>query len=108
MSSRVHGRRSNMLRRGNATIVVLVRGDAEMTSWPLVVPASPDLRVVDEVAQLQLAARRLGCSIRLQDPSRELSQLLDLVGLRVEVGGEPEGGEEVGVEEVVMPDDSVG
>ena len=107
MSSRVHGRPTNMLRRGNATIVVLVRG-APVAGWPLVVPAPPDLRVVDELARLQLAARPLGRSIRLQDPSPELSQLLDLVGLRVEVGGEPEGGEEVGVEEVVMPDDSVG
>ena len=97
-----------MLRRDAAAIVVLVRGDAEVASWPLVVPASPDLRVVDELARLQLAARHLGCSVRLQDPSPELSQLLHLVGLRVEMGGEAEGGEEVGVEEVVVPDDPVG
>jgi hypothetical protein len=97
-----------MLRRGTAATVVLVRDAVQVASWPLVAPASPDLRVVDELARLQLAARRLGCSIRLQDPIPGLSQLLDLVGLRVEVGGEPEGGKEVGVEEVVMPDDSVG
>jgi hypothetical protein len=73
--------------------------------------------VVDELARLQLAARRIGCSIRLRDPSRELREVLDLAGLTevlpsaggsaVEMGGEPEDCEEVGVEEGVEPEDPV-
>jgi hypothetical protein len=43
--------------------------------------AHPDIGVVEALARLQLAARRLGCSIRLRDPSRELCDLLDLAGL---------------------------
>ena len=96
-----------MLRRHTHAIVVLARGGTEVASWPLLLDGGPDLEVVDELARLQLAARRLGCSIRLRDLGEELSQLLDLVGLRVEVAGEAECGEEVGVEEVVMPDDPV-
>ena len=66
---------------------------------------------------MQLAARRLGWSIRLRGAPGELWELLDLTGLAqvvrpagvlvVEVGGEAEDGEEAGVDEVVMPDDPV-
>ncbi len=105
--------------------MVLVCGRTEVASWPLTGHGRPDLSAVDALARLQLAARRLGCSIRLRDACAELTELLDLVGLLdlaglsgrpeaggpevggLEVGGEPEGGEELGVEEVVMPDDPV-
>lgn len=98
-------------------MVVLVSRDAEVASWS--VPTSgPDLATVDGLARLQLAARRLGCSICLQAPPPELEELLELSGLaemvpRVErnsreLGREPEGGEETGVEEVVQTDDPVG
>ncbi len=97
-----------MLRPGITAIVVLVRGNAAVAAWPLPAPSRPDLSSVDELARLQVAALRLGCSIRLRDPSPELSQLLDLVGVRIEVCGQAESGEELGVEEVVMPDDPVG
>jgi hypothetical protein len=72
----------------------------------VVVRGCPDLGVVDGLARLQLVARRLGCSIRLRG-SVELAELLDLVGLDLglEVVGEAEGGEEVGVEEAVEPGD---
>lgn len=68
---------------------------------------SPDLGTVDSLARAQLAARRLGCMLRLEEPSPELTALLDLVGLRGKVGGEVEGGEQVGVEEGVELDDPV-
>ena len=87
--------------------VVLLRDGAEVASWPLPSGRRPDVSLVDELARLQLAARRLGCSIRLRHASVELSELLDLVGLGVEVGGQAEGGEQPGVEEVVVPDDPV-
>ncbi len=96
-------------------MVVLVLGDSEVASWPLA--RWPDLAVVDELARWQLAARRVGCSIRLRDACIELLELLDLLGLgdvvggtaglRREVGGQAEGGEQLGVEEVVMPHDPI-
>jgi hypothetical protein len=94
-----------------------MRGDAELASWPLAEGGRPDLSVVDELARLQLAARRLGCSIRLRNACGHLWDLLDLAGLAhvvtrigglvVEVAGEPEGAEELGVEEGVEPGDPV-
>jgi anti-anti-sigma regulatory factor len=36
---------------------------------------------VDTLARLQVAARRLGCSIRVRGARPELSELLDLAGL---------------------------
>jgi uncharacterized protein DUF899 len=62
-------------------MVVLVRGDIELASWPLTNRDRPGLAVVDELARLQLAARRRGCSIRLRDACVELLELLDLLGL---------------------------
>lgn len=98
-------------------MVVLVCGDAEVASWPLAGWDCADLAVVDELARLQLAAQRLGYSIQLRDAGAELLELLDCLGLceivtgaaglRPEAGWESEGGEQVGVEEVVMPDDPV-
>ncbi len=105
--------------------MVLVRGDVELASWPLPGRDRPDLAVVDTLARLQLAARRRGCSIRLRDACVELLELLDLLGLGEIVapregdggyraaglsrkaGGEAEGSEQVGVEEVMVPDDPV-
>ena len=41
----------------------------------------PGLFVVDAIARLDLAARRLGWTVRLRDPCPELCELLDLCGL---------------------------
>lgn len=41
----------------------------------------PDVGTVDALARLQLAARRLGRSIRLRQASDELQELLSLAGL---------------------------
>lgn len=68
---------------------------------------APDLAVVDALARSQLAARRRGATIRLVEVSEELAELLDLCGLRRQVGGQAEGGEQVGVEEGVEPADPV-
>jgi hypothetical protein len=96
-------------------MVVLVGGDGDVARWPLAGWGRPDLAVVDELARLQLVARRLGWEIWLRGACDELSELLDLLGLgevfsgvaRLKAGGEAEGGEQVGVEEVVMPDDPI-
>ena len=121
------------------TTVVLWCGGTEVASWPLGQRDRVDLDAVEELARLQLAARRLGFSVGLRHAGVELQQLLELagftVGLRhaglelrqllelaglttvvpvagpgcasVQVVGQPEGGEEPGVEEVVVPDDPV-
>ena len=94
---------------------MLVRGGAELASWPLPVPDVPTLALVDALARLQLTARRLGCSVGLRGDCGRLAGLIRLAGLGevlmegsvVEAGGEPEDLEEPGVEEVVVPDDPV-
>lgn len=105
-------RPTHVPRRHTTATVVLVRGGAELASWPLMACGAVDLAVVDELARVQLAARRMGCSIRLRDACKELVELLDFVGLRSPLGPlqvlrQAEGGEEVGVEEVVVTDDPV-
>lgn len=86
--------------------VVLVGSDGtEVAAWVVGGPGVPDLAVVDALARSQLCARRQGGSVLLRDVCEELGQLLDLVGLGREVGREPEGGEEVRVEEGVEPGD---
>jgi hypothetical protein len=88
-------------------LVVLVASDgAEVAAWSLEGPGAPDLGAIDALARTQLRARRLGGAIRLRHGSKELLELLDLVGLRREVGGESEEGEDLlGVEEGVEPRD---
>ena len=84
-------------------------GAGEVATWPLEGAGRPDLLAIDDLARLQLAARRLGCGIQVRDPSADLRALLDLAGLLevLEVLGEPEGGEQAGIEEEVEPDDPV-
>jgi anti-anti-sigma regulatory factor len=43
--------------------------------------AAPDLGTIHALCLLQLATRRLGCTIRLFDPPPELRELIVLVGL---------------------------
>jgi hypothetical protein len=85
-----------------ATIVVLVEG-------------GDDLATVDVLARLQLYAHRRGLAVRVRNPSPRLTALFELVGLAdlligepgsaLEADGEPERGEQLGVEEVVEPGD---
>ncbi len=107
---------------GDAGAMIVLRasdGD-EVASWPVDGAARPDVALVDALARLQLVARRLGCSIRLRHASADLLGLLDLLGLAhvvtdeevgpdlgLQMGGEPEGGEDLGVEEVVVSHDPV-
>ncbi len=103
-------------------MVVLVRGDTEIARWPLdPSPCSPALALVDRLARLQLLARRLGFSIRLLSASPQLVELLALIGLSDvlptvpdlrqsdlrQVAREPEGRKQVGIHEVVVPDDPI-
>lgn len=100
---------------GARAVVVQLDCGVEVVIGYLVV-ACPDLVLVEALARLQLAARRLGTSIHLRDAPPELRELLDLVGLAdlivgprqlpLEVGRQPEGGEQLGVEEIVEPGDA--
>ena len=80
-------------------------GDA--TKWVVVAERRPDLGSVDSLARMLLATRRLGGTFEVVDASGDLEELLELVGLRGEFCRQPEGREEVGVEEGVEPGDPV-
>ncbi len=94
---------------------MLLRGDSVVATWNLPNADRLDLSVVDDLARMQLAARRLGCCIRLHHPPGSLCDLIALSGLGrvlrsdlvVEMGGQPEGGKEVGVEEAVESGDPI-
>jgi hypothetical protein len=90
--------------------VIVFIGDhgQELAVCPAGGEGRPDLAAVDALARVQLAVRRRGGRIQLRQMCVELDELLDLVGLGREVGGQPEGREEVlGVEEGVESGDSV-
>jgi hypothetical protein len=90
--------------------VLLLAGGRELGSWPLAARERVDLATVDELARLQLVARRAGYEIRVRGACRALVELLDLVGLGylvLEVRGQAEVLEERGVEKVVEPDDPI-
>jgi hypothetical protein len=112
---------------GARTVVLVLDGEVEVVLWRMDGMPDPDLWVVDALARLQLAARQMGGSIRLRNPCERLRALLDFAGmsevfpdvvidgagapdpevppagqaLPLEAGGQPEGGEQLGVEEVV-------
>ena len=85
--------------------VVLVRRGKVVATWPVASHHRVDLELVDRLARAQLAARRAGYALRLEEVAEDLGRLLELVGLGVEMLGEAELGEEIGVEEVVVTDD---
>jgi hypothetical protein len=99
--------RSVATQKGWATIVLIAPSGSELQSWRLAGDGPPDLEVVDVLARAALIARRRGCSIRLRGACDELLKLLDLAGLRVEVFGQAECGEQVRIEEVVVTNDPV-
>jgi hypothetical protein len=62
-------------------VVLVLDGGVEVVLWRMDGMPDPDLRVVDALARLQLAARQVGGAIRLRNPCERLRALLDLVGL---------------------------
>lgn len=69
--------------------------------WVLEGPGTPDLGAVDAVARRALWAARVGGRLVLSDVAPELSELLVLAALPVQVERQPEGGEQaIGIEEV--------
>jgi hypothetical protein len=94
-------------------VVIVLDGIVEVTVTRT--DRRPDLTLVEELARLRLAARRVGHPVRLRDPCPGLRELLDLVGLAdlfegrrgsaLEAGRETERGEQLGIEKVVEPGD---
>jgi hypothetical protein len=64
-----------------AGIVVLTRGDTELGRWALGACDRSDLRTINELARMQLAAGRIGCAIRVRDACAEVAGLIELIGL---------------------------
>ena len=89
-------------------LVVIVGPDGRCETLRILAQDGPTLGVVDTLARLQLASRRRGGQVRLEELSDVLAALLELSGLRRELGGEAEGGEEtVDLQEGVDPADPV-
>jgi ABC-type transporter Mla MlaB component len=56
-------------------------GESSMLARCDVAGVEPDAVCVDALARLQLAARRRGCLVRLENASPALLELVDLMGL---------------------------
>lgn len=63
-----------------------MRRGVVLARWPLPRAGHDDLAVVDRLARLQLAARRLGCTVCVDHPDEDLRRLLRFVGLEVLLG----------------------
>jgi hypothetical protein len=82
-------------------VVLVDPSGAESVVWLVGERPAPDVGLVDALARWKVAAARTGVALRVEAMCPELRELLDLVGLLGEVGGEPERREQVGVEEGV-------
>jgi STAS domain len=91
------------------TLVVMVAEDGTERPVARVDARRPDLALVDRLLRWELIARRQGRRVRLEGVPDALRELLELVGFgelsALEVGREPELGEQTGVEEVVQARD---
>jgi hypothetical protein len=95
---------------GGGRAVVMIVDGAEVVVWEPPVGVRPDLAVVEHLARLRLTAHRRGYELRLRDPCPDLVRLIRFVGLAevfglegsVEVVGQAEGGEQLGLQEVVQ------
>jgi hypothetical protein len=74
-------RHSSVLTPDGDAIVVLAVGGTEVARWPLANSSHPDLGVIDALARLALAARRMGGAISLRSAGPSLLSLIQFVGL---------------------------
>lgn len=75
-------------------VTVIGPGGATLSSWLLAGDGRPDLGDIDHLARLQLSVVREGDALILTDVGSALGDLLDLVGLRRQLCGQPEGRED--------------
>ena len=94
---------------GSAIPVVVLVDEATGDVYARLAAPVVDITLVGALARIQLIARRQGRRVRVRNPSPELCALLELAGLAgavpVEPGRQPEGREELRVEEVVQARD---
>jgi hypothetical protein len=95
---------------GNATRTVVEVVDRGVAVATVRIEGSlPGLFVVDALARLAVAARRVGLSVRVPEAGADLRELAAFAGLAdalaLEERRQPEGREDAGVEEVVQPDE---
>jgi hypothetical protein len=74
-------------------LTVLGSGGDPLASWSVGGPGLPDLSVVEGLAWLLLILRRQKQRVVVEELEPGFAGLLDLVGLRREMAGEPERGE---------------
>ena len=63
-------------------VCALLRGSGAVTALCDVTGVEPDAVTVDALARFQVAAGRLGCTVRLLNASAGLRELVALMGLR--------------------------
>jgi hypothetical protein len=89
-------------------IVVFEKTDGGRVELIIESEHAPDLELVAALARLQLLCRRSGMQVHLEEFSPMLKELLELSGLRRQVVGKPERGEEtLSIEKGVDPRDPV-
>jgi hypothetical protein len=75
-------------------VTVVAPCGSTLSSWLLAGDGRPDLGDIDHLARLQLSVVREGDAMVLTDVGSDLGALLDLVGLRRQMCGQPEGRED--------------
>jgi hypothetical protein len=83
-----------MTERAGWARVVVAASDGTRRVVLLTGEGAPGLEVVDRLARCQLTTHRDGGRMWLEDVCPALGELLDLTGLRRQLEGQPEGGEE--------------
>jgi STAS domain len=95
--------------RPTRTAVLLVDEHGHEVEVGRLYAAAPDLGLIDALLRLQLVARRRGRTVRVRDAPDALRELVELAGVSACLGLEPrrqpEGPEQLRVEEVVEPRD---
>jgi hypothetical protein len=66
--------------------ILLVVGDRQVAIGRIAGTSECDLELVDRLVRLQLAAMRIGFTIRLEQVDRDLRELVELVGLGERLG----------------------
>jgi predicted solute-binding protein len=69
-------------------VISVVDGDVEVATVSIT-GTVPALFVADAVSRLELAARRLGWSVRLRQPRQELTEAMHVCGLHALTGPDP-------------------
>jgi hypothetical protein len=72
---------------GPTAVVVLRRDGGDVLLGPVYAPGGCDLALLDDLLRVQLAARRFGWCIRLEQVRDDLRELIDLAGLTRELVG---------------------